>query len=146
VPSNPSFRRPHWVARPVTPLGHEALLTLARKVRAAAADTDPQRLEEAAQRFSTALDRHLKAEAAAMSGVVPAEARLLRKGQKRICKLAAALLHDAAHECPVSHPDCRSRAEELVALLSLQARDEHRALDRPAPRTLAYFRIISGGN
>lgn len=132
MPSNPGFRRSHWVAGPAVPLGHEALLTLARKVNAAAADTDPYRLREAARRFTIALDRHLQAEAAPMNRMVPAEARLLRKGQERICDLAAALLEEAGRDCPASPRDCRSRAEELVAFLTLQARDEHHALDRPA--------------
>lgn len=127
-----SFRRSHWIARPAAPLSHEALLTLARKVRAAAADTDPERLRQAARRFSIALDRHLQSEASTLNRMAPKEARLLKNGQKRICNLAAAVLDDADRGCPVPHRDCRSRAEELVALLSLQAEDEHHALDRPA--------------
>lgn len=130
--SHPSSPRSHWIARPAAPLGHEALLTLARKVRAAAADTDPERLELAARRFSVALDRHLRAEAGPLSKVVPAEARLLKKGQDRICALAADLLAEASRGCPVPGRDCYARAGELVALLSLQARDEHHALDPAA--------------
>lgn len=132
MPSDPGFRRSRWIAGPATPLDHEALLTLARKVRAAAADTDPERLSQAARRFSIALDRHLQAEAAPLSRMAPAEAHLLRKGQERICKLTTALLDEADRGCPVPHRDCRSRAEDLVALLSLQAGNEHRTLDRPA--------------
>ncbi len=130
--SYPSSPRSHWIARQALPLGHEALLTLARKVRAAAADTDPERAEVAARHFSAALDRHLQAEAGPLSRVVPAEAHMLKKGQDRICALAADLLADASRGCPVPHRDCCARAGELVALLSLQARDEHHALDRPA--------------
>lgn len=127
-----SSPRPHWINRPAVPLGHEALLTLARKVRAAATDSDPERLEEAARRFSVALDRHLQAEVGSLMRMVPAEARMLRRGQDRICALAAELLDDASGGCPVTHRDCRSRTEELVALLSLQARDERHALHCPA--------------
>lgn len=127
-----SSPRPHSVNRPAAPLNHEALLTLARKVRAAAADGDPERLENAAMRFSVALDRHLKTEARSLMRLVPAEARMLRRGQDRICALAAELLVDASRGCPVPHRDCRSRTEQLVALLSLQARDERHALDQPA--------------
>lgn len=132
VHSVPGFQRSHWIAGPAVPLSHEALLTLARKVRAAAADTDPERLSQAARRFSIALDRHLQAEAGPLNRMAPAEARLLKKGQERICGLAAALIEEAGRGCPVPHRDCRSRAEELVALLSLQSEDEHHALDRPA--------------
>lgn len=127
-----SSLRHHWVNRPAVPLDHEALLTLARKVRAAASDSDPERLEEAARRFSFALDRHLQAEVGSLRRMVPAEARILRRGQKRIRALAAELLHAAGTGCPVIDGDCRSLSDELVALLSLQVRDEHHALDRPA--------------
>ncbi len=120
------------MTRPTLPLGHEALLTLARKVRAAADDTDAHRLEEAARLFALALERHLRAEAVPLSQMVPAQARILRRGQHRIGALAAALVADATGGCSAPHRECRSRADELVALLSLQARDEHLALGRPA--------------
>lgn len=124
-------RRSHRIVHPAGPLGHEALLTLARKVRAAAADSDPERLP-AARRFSVSLDRHLQAEAGRLNRMVPAEARLLKRGQDRIRALAADLVDDAGPGRPVPRRGVRARAEELVALLSLQARDEHHALDRPA--------------
>lgn len=130
--SDPGFRRSHRIAGPAAPLGHEELLTLARKVRAAADDSDPERLTQAARRFSTALDRHLRDEALPLSRMLPADARLLKKGQGRICALAASLLEDASKGCPVPNRACRARADELLALLSLQARDEHLALDQPA--------------
>lgn len=110
-------------------MSHEALLTLACKVRAAADDGDPERLEQTTRRFSAALAGHLRYESAALGRMAPAEARLLKKGQGRICSLAADLLDDATRGCPVAHRDCRSRADELVALLRLQARDEQHTLE-----------------
>lgn len=132
MPSDPDLQRSRPIDGPVAPLGHEALLTLARKVRAAAADTDPERLQRSARRFSFALDRHLRAEAAPLSRAVPAAARRLIEGQERISDLAAALVEFAEGSGPVPRRDSTALAEELVAFLSLQARDEHHALDRSA--------------
>jgi len=123
----PYRQHPHWLARPTRPPDHETLLTLARKVRAAAADEDPSRMERAAIRFNDELDRHLRAEALAMGQIAPPEARILKQGQDRIHKLASGLMSDAGHGCAGSHHNCESHAEELLALLSLQARDEHHA-------------------
>ncbi|MGH9057381.1 MAG: hypothetical protein ACRDYY_16215 [Acidimicrobiales bacterium] len=120
----PYEQRPHWLARTTKPLDHEALLTLARKVRAAASDADPYRMEQAAKHFTDALDRHLRAETPALGRATPAEARTLKKGQDRIYALASELVSDAASGCHWTGRDCDSRAQELLALLSLQARDE----------------------
>ncbi|MGH9066110.1 MAG: hemerythrin domain-containing protein [Acidimicrobiales bacterium] len=117
-------QRPQWLAKTTRPLDHEALLTLARKVRAAASDADPSRMEQAAKHFTDALDRHLRAETSSLDRIAPAEARILKKGQDRICALASGLVSDAGRHCPPTGRDCESRAQELVALLSLQARDE----------------------
>lgn len=125
--------RSHRIARPARPLGHEPLLTLARNLQAAATDRDPARLEDAAQRFSAALDRHLRAEVSQLKRMAPAQARILKRGQDRISALASSLVIDARSDCPAHSGDCQARAGELVALLSIQARDEHHhAMDRPA--------------
>lgn len=123
----PYGQRPHWLARTTKPLDHEALLTLARKVRAAASDADPDRMERAAKHFTDALDRHLQSEILALGRATPAEAQMLKQGQDRIYALASRLVSDASSGCYRPGRDCKSRAEELVALLSLQARDERDA-------------------
>lgn len=126
-------RRSHRIAQPARPLGHEPLLTLARKLQAAVTDRDPTRLEEAARRFSIALDHHLRAEARQLNRMVPAQARILKRGQDRISALALSLVDEARRGSPALSGDGRARAGELVALLSVQARDEHHhAIDLPA--------------
>ncbi|HET9075784.1 MAG TPA: hypothetical protein VFN68_02540 [Acidimicrobiales bacterium] len=115
------------MARASTPIDHEVLLTLARKLQAAASDAEPWRMQRAAGEFAEALDLHLRDEAHAMGRVLPAQARILRKGQGRIRTLAAELLDDARRGCQASGAGCESRAGRLLALLSLQAADERRA-------------------
>lgn len=131
--NDPRTERSHRIAHPARPLGHEPLLTLARNLQAAATDRDPARLDDAARRFSAALDRHLRAEASQLNRMAPAQARILKKGQDRISALASSLVDDARWDCAALSGDCQARAGELVALLSIQARDEHHhAMDRHA--------------
>lgn len=113
-------------------LGHEALLTLARKVSAAADDADVEHLSRSVRQFADALATHLRSEGATMTTVTPAEERILHRGQSRLRSLTAGLLWDADHECPHRLGYCSSRAEELLALLTIQAHDESRALHRHA--------------
>lgn len=113
-------------------LGHEGLLTLARKVSAAAQDADPIRLEAATRRFEEGLVCHVRAEAASLVGVAPAEARIIRRGHVRLGAATEALLAEVGRGCAHSRAYCRERAEELVALLTLQVRDERKAARPPA--------------
>jgi len=113
-------------------LGHEGLLTLARKVHATTGDRDVQRLAQLAREFTDALAVHLDDEVVAMTHLPPAQARILRRGQQRLSSAAEALVGEAARGCPGPPLTCSGRAEELVALLVLQARDERLALHDPA--------------
>lgn len=113
-------------------LGHEGLLTLARKVHAAADDGDPARMDRALHDLEHFLGAHLERERPALARIVPADARLLRRGQERLSGCARALAADAAARCPDAPQRCTARAEELVALLALQARDEHFMVHHPA--------------
>jgi len=110
----------------------EALLTLARKVHAAADDDDPQRLEQAALHLFDALATHVRDEDVTMGALSPALVRILGRGQERLLSLAAELAAEAAAGCTSTSELCRTRTEELLALLVLQARDEHVALYDPA--------------
>jgi hypothetical protein len=112
-------------------LHHEALLTVARKIPAAAEDGDVLRLEQAAELFLDALTTHVGDEAGAMIKLLPAEARILRRGQVRLLSLATELIRDAAAGCSESPRRCVNRTEEVLALLTLQARDERFALHDP---------------
>lgn len=112
-------------------LHHEALLTLVRKIQAAADDGDAQRLEQAAELFLDALTTHVGDEAGAMSKLFPAEERILRRGQVRLLALTTELIREAADGCSESPERCVNRAEEVLALLTLQARDERFALHDP---------------
>jgi len=113
-------------------LHHEALLTLARKIHAAALDDDPQRLEQATLYLFDALASHLRDETVAMTTLSPAQARILERGQQRLLALAAELVDEAASGCTQPPERCRRCTEEFLAFLALQARDERIALDDPA--------------
>jgi hypothetical protein len=115
-------------------LDHDGLLTLARKAHAAAGDADTTRLAEYLGTFVHALAHHLDHELPTLSQLPPAEARLVRRGQARVSAAARALLHDAARGCTGRGGRCAARAEELLALLTLQARDERLALHGAAGR------------
>ena len=119
-------------------LDHDGLLTLARKAHAAAGDADATRLAEDLGTFVHALAHHLDHELPTLSRLAPAEARLVRRGQARVSAAARALLHDAEGGCAGPGRRCTARAEELLALLTLQARDErlilHGAASGASPR------------
>lgn len=105
---------------------HEHLLTLANKVRAAVEDRDLDRLRPAAWRFFDGLVEHLDEETPVLLRSVPADSRVLRRGQLRLVGTASDLLRSAersADEC-----DCEPLADLLIAELSLQAADERRCL------------------
>ena len=114
------------------PFDHDGLLTLARKAHAAAGDADVERLTEGLGAFVHALNAHLSREVPLLTHVPPAEARLLRRGQARVSATARALLHDAA-TCAGPSGRCAARAEELLAVLTLQARDERLAFHGSSP-------------
>jgi hypothetical protein len=113
-------------------LKHAELLTLARKVHAAALDRDPRRLERAARRFAAALAEHLQEEAVSLNHLSPPQARMVDRGQKRIQVRVQALIEDASTHCTSGGGRCSINAEELLALVVLQARDERRLLGDPA--------------
>ncbi|MGH9030336.1 MAG: hypothetical protein ACRDV4_12080 [Acidimicrobiales bacterium] len=114
-------------------VGHEGLMTLARKVHAAASDKDAVRLEQAARHLLDALRTHIEDEAVAMIHLSPPDARTLVQGQARLSAAVEALIADAARGCSGPPRRCVNRAEELLAFLVLQARDEHLAgCDRAA--------------
>lgn len=113
---------------------HEALLTLARRAHAAAADADTGQLAERLGTFVHALSGHLGRELAQFERLAPADARLLRRGQARVAAVARTLLSDAEAGCAGPPDRCLARAEELLACLALQTRDERRALHGPAGR------------
>jgi phosphopantothenate synthetase len=109
-----------------SPLCHEALLTLARKLEAAAADDDRDRVEHAASRLLGALVDHIraeKAEIAEMGELDPDRARDLVRGQERIVDHLVPLAA-GARDADLSVVD--GLALRLIAELSLQADDERR--------------------
>lgn len=106
---------------------HESLLTLARKVHAAADDGDRDHLEKAARQFVEALASHLDEERMDLQRLSPPDDRILRRGQARVVTAASSLVQDAARGCSETSGACSARAEQLLALLVLQARDERMA-------------------
>lgn len=105
---------------------------MAREIQAAAYDGDEQRLQRTAELFLDAFRTHLCDEAGAMASLSPTEGRLLRRGQSQLLALATGVLRDPAGGCSESPRHCADRAEEVLALLTLLARDERRALHDPA--------------
>jgi hypothetical protein len=104
---------------------HEELLTLARKVQAAAEDGDRDRLEGASLKLYDALLAHVGAERPDLRRLPPPELRVLARGQRRVLDELAELA-SRAHMIGACH--CATRAADLVARLFLQAADERRAL------------------
>ena len=107
-------------------------MTVAREIQAAANDGDVQRLQRTAELFLDALRTHVCDEAGAMACLSPTEARILRRGQLQLLALATEVVRDAADGCSESPRRCADRAEEVLAFLTLQARDERLALHDPA--------------
>ena len=114
------------------PLRHEALLTLARKVQAAAEDGDIHRLEHAASYLLDELALHVLDERTALVALAPNEERMLARGQAHLVSDAAALAEAISTGCAGQTEQCVDRAEDLVARLYLQAHDERLAFCDPA--------------
>lgn len=104
---------------------HDELLTLARKLHAAATDGARDRVEAASLKLYDALVAHLGAEQPDLRRLPPPELRLLARGQRRLVDELAELAA-RAHMGGPCH--CTTGAEELLARLSLQAADERLAL------------------
>jgi hypothetical protein len=101
------------------PLCHEALLTLARKLEAAASDGDRDRVAEAARRLLDALVDHIRAEQPELVAL-PADERVeLAHGQQQLVDHLVGLAVDARHEG--SSVDA---AQRLIAELTVQADHE----------------------
>ena len=110
-----------------SPLGHEELLTLARKVEAAARDGDRSHLETAAGRFLDALMDHVQVERLALAKLPSEDGYLLVQRQQQLVDLAVELTTAVQAPEPCR---CESLAPRLVAMLSAQANDERRSLGR----------------
>lgn len=106
------------------PLDHEALLTLARKVEAAAHDADSERLETTMAHLFEALVAHVGAERSTLDRLAPSESVFLLQGQQRVVDLLLELA--AATQVP-SARHCAHLASQLYAHLSVQADDERLA-------------------
>jgi hypothetical protein len=114
-----------------SPLGHEELLTLARKVEAAASDGDRGHLDSAAGRFLDALTHHLQAERVDLAELPSEDGTILVRRQQQLLDLAVELTAAARRLEP---RQCESLASQLVATLGLTANDVRQSLGRVAPR------------
>lgn len=106
-----------------SPLGHEALLTLARKLEAAASDQDRDRVEAAARRLLDALTDHVRAERSAVEALSPDASRQVATGQEHLIDDLLELAVDAHDE---DLWRCDGLAQQLIAELAAQAEDERR--------------------
>ena len=103
---------------------HEELLTLVRKVAAAADDDDHERLEIAVPRLFAALLHHVADELRDLVALDPAECRRMLRGQQRILEL----LVDLALASETEGQRCERIAQQLLAELTVQAEAERRSL------------------
>lgn len=125
VPAGPDVR----TAGSVPVRDHEALLTMARRVRAAAQDRDWERFSAEARRFRAVLEAHIESEAHDLSRLPDPERHRLEVGQDELLGLAAGLV-GLPGELPgtsLSVP-----ASRLVASLAYQREQERRALANAA--------------
>lgn len=108
---------------PEPTLGHEALLTLARKTEAAARDGDRARLEAAAAHLLRALVTHVGAERVDVAHLGSNESRLAL-GQRHLAELVEELEAAARSE---GECHCLTLAQRLSAELRVQADGERLA-------------------
>ncbi|WP_276968582.1 hypothetical protein [Metallibacterium scheffleri] len=111
---------------------HEALLTLARKTRAAAEDGDTYRLEHAVSYLLDELTLHVRDERSALIVLVPGEERILARGQGHLLSDVAALAEATSTGCAGQTKQCVNRVQEVLTRLYFQARDERLAFHDPA--------------
>jgi len=102
---------------------HEELLTLARKVQAAARDHDVHRLARARLRLAGALTTHLEGEHETLARVPQPQRDVLARGQQRLMDLLSELATPIRTEPRRDHAHI---ADDLLHTLGLQAADEHR--------------------
>lgn len=104
-------------------LTHEELLTLARKVQAAAHDDDSHRLTHARVHLAGALTTHLEAEHEALARVPEPHREALARGRHRLMHLLTELATPIRTEPRRDHSHI---ADDLLHALENQAADEHR--------------------
>jgi len=105
------------------PLGHEVLLTLARKLEAAASDGERDRAEAAAGRLLDALVDHIRAEQPEMAHLSAGERGEVARDQQRLVDHLVESSVDIRNE-DLARGD--ERARQLLAELTVQADDERR--------------------
>jgi iron-sulfur cluster repair protein YtfE (RIC family) len=117
------------------PLSHDALLTLAHKTDAAAADGDHHRLEEVARRFLDALLEHIHSERQLLLRLPPHERQIFTQAQHQLVNLLLTVLTSQGSEpC-----HCTDLTREVLRVLAQEADDERLtfARDRLAVRRIA---------
>jgi hypothetical protein len=105
-------------------LGHEALLTLTRKLEGAVSDGDSDRVPAEARRLFDALLDHIRAERVELDLLEPAKASELLRGQQRLVDHLV-LLAVEVHDLDLSR--CHRVVQQLMAELALQAEHERLA-------------------
>ena len=110
---------------------HLVLLALGRRVQVAASRADSLRLLLAVQEFAESFERHLEGEARYLASMVPAQARILRRGHARISALVSQLSTESEGGRWPTGRGPGPGARDLLTLLKLQARDEWRAWGGP---------------
>jgi hypothetical protein len=109
-------------------LTHAALQTRTAKVRAAAHDHDPTRLQSELYGLMHAFAQHVTAESAGLSMLHDADVEAVRHGRARIVTTLAALARSS--NTAAGYGECESFAIELHGLLERQDLLERRTLRR----------------
>lgn len=115
----------------VSPLGHEALLTLARKLDGAASDGDRDRVEFTVRRLLDALIDHIRAEQARMEGLAPEKCCELKRRQQQLVDDLLQIAREVMNQDPGRSDRL---AGKVLAELTAQAEDERSSGLTPAMR------------
>ncbi len=110
----------------VLPLSHEALLTLAYRLEADAADGERERVRTTSRRLLDAFVEHLGAERLDVARLPEGGSALVQGGQ-RMLDLLVELAQDASTS---DLSRCDRLAQQFIAELTLQADEERRSLVR----------------
>lgn len=107
---------------------HDALLTAAQRVVAAADDHDVMRLRHEAHELVKRLATHLAIEQPAVDGLPSFSRGLIQRGQQRLLAAALAIAETRATECQAC--GCADLARDLAAHLIVEANAERRVFSQ----------------
>lgn len=111
-------------------VSHDALLTRANKVRAAASDHDVDRLQREVGALLDGFVVHVEQERAQVRHLPTSSARMLERGQERLLAGLVALLAEVGDEATVDPCRCELLCGEVMVQLTVQTDAERRSFTR----------------